>query len=263
MRRYRKLVSILCAVALLVSALPAAAADSEPNSAATENFVIVERSPGKWSRVPTSYFSARFNLSNKNSVQVSADEQFDSIYKTTHGQYFQEIEEGVFTPVKEVRIRLNDHVACSELSQYNLPSEMMDTILSASQYIKQLNDNNASVSIFISDISTDAVAKASPEEPWTLAPQTTTWNGYTFHSYTMYFLQLPTGWVDVVNGANTTEKTLDFVKDLALYVGEQKLGAPLGLFKSGLSCLGAWLNAGNSTVYYGNSNNKVQTQIYR
>lgn len=226
-------------------------------------FTIHEEHPGIWGHKSTTHSPSiqALNSTDVKTVQVYSDEQFDGIYRTSDGLSFQQIENDVFVPVKEVQASLGDYAACTALEQYKLPPEVMEAILSASKYVRQLDNSDASVSIFISDIPAKIKTKAGVSEPNTMAMTSTTWNGYTFHNYAFYFTKLPTGWITIVKGSDTLAATLDYVKDLVLWAGDEMLGGPISLFLSGVSCLDAWINADKPPIYYGNAQNKVQTKI--
>lgn len=137
-----------------------------------------------------------------------------------------------------------------------MPAEVLDGIATMAAFAKQNNCTDARATIFVTDLGISSLN--------TLPRTSTTWNGFTFYHYQVYFTNMWTTWQTVAEAGQTTQAVLTAIKDLAVNAGGMASG-PIGvvsnLYSLGATCLNAWTTATGKTPIYGNTSNKVMVDV--
>lgn len=210
---------------------------------------------GEWSTDSETFASTKYT------TEIHADAQFEDIYISQDGTYFQKICDDTYLPVRPVVAPLSDYEAYEALKDYNVPSEVMDGIATMAAFAKENQCNDAKVTIFVSSPEVTASTQATPN---TYPRSTTVWDGKTFHHYIAYFTNLWTTWQTVAEAGATTSAALNAIKTLAVTAAgfsSGSVGVAANLFSAGATCLSTWKTATGKTPVYGNINNKVMVDI--
>lgn len=252
----RKALSFILVIALLcinTSAIALAPDSYQTNE--SNSVTIYQSASGEWSAARE---KLTFNCSEK---KIYEDAQFEDIYHSQDGAYFQKISSDTYLPVEPVVAPLSDYEAYKALEDYNVPSEVMDGIATMAAFAKENQCSDAKVTIFV---STPEVTASLQSAPNTYPRSTTTWNGMTFHHYQAYFTNMWTTWQTVAQSGETTSAALTAIKNLSVTAAgfaSGSVGIAANLYSGGATCLAAWKAATGKTPIYGNTSNKVMVDI--
>lgn len=215
-----------------------------------ESLTIYQVSDGYWELE-----SSGSVLRKTDAMTIVPEKDYEGVYTNFDGAYFQEVEENIFILVDQVTLELNDYNSYLTLDNYNLPTEVMDGIASMAAFAKENNCTEAEVSLFVP--ATNARLNTLPRTQ-------TSWNGFTFYNYQVYFTNFWTQWQPIVEKSATTQAALTAIKNISIDVAGA-VSAPIGiataLYSNGLSCLEAWKAATGRIPIYGRTENAVMVDV--
>lgn len=219
----------------------------------SENWrIIAQGSDGTW----TESSVVSNNITNS-TLAIVPHTTYENIFQTRTGEYFLKVNENDYTPVQQITLSLNDYNTYEELKNYNMPEEVMEGIASMAALAEENNCTEANVVVFAE------MAQAS--SGITTIPRTsTTWNGFTFYHYQVYFTNMFTEWQEIASGSQTTQAVLNTIKELiAIAAGSASgfLGTATNIFQGAATCLSAWTTASGQTPIYCDTSNSVYANI--
>lgn len=247
----KKLLCILMAAVMLFSCTVAAiAADMNVAIDGGEEFFICESADGVFTTVQAKGVNEV--------IKIVPEKEYDNIYYSVDKDiYFQKANDSEFIPVEKVVFQLTDYAEYKNIQDYMIPDEVLDGIASMAAWAQENNNEDARGVIFVAESNTKSGLNTYPMT-------TTTWDGYTFHHYQVYFKNMWTSWQTIAEQGSTTKAVLTTIKEISMFLAGYKyeeLGTASSLFSGGKSCLEAWQAQTGKTPIYGNLNNKVMVDI--
>ena len=210
----KRIIAIAMVFLFLFSSTANAACISETGNNRNEEYTIVGTKEGVYTTLKTGL---------KNGIKITQYMNFEDIYASGEGKYYQMIDCTKFIPVNKISIGLLDEKLEATMLQYGMKAEIINDIKSKAESCVKRNNKDAEVVFFV-DPSTG-------KGTWS----TSVWGGKTFHNYFVNITNYWTEYKTLISGSGTSYSTLNNLYNFTISV--------LGIFSTPISVFGAGISA--------------------